>query len=188
VKAHSQGGLLFSPSAPCDRFFSWRGGHDHREHPCETCGATQVMRAVTKRYCAHPLPASRTASGIPAARQGEASRHGGPFGDLFSCRSGRAPPESTRRGDDVIADVPVLFVEAASGANHRGAHNGRIYDLGAPWKVPAAMSDGTCCASRDAGPSSQGTTIARGNLLARVKIVVPKTDEGAQRDVLEKLC
>jgi DnaJ-class molecular chaperone len=54
-------------------------------------------------------------------------------------------------------------------------------------KVPAGTSDGVMLRVKGRGAPIAGDTDRKGNLLARVKIVVPKKLTKAQRDVLDKL-
>jgi molecular chaperone DnaJ len=178
VKAHSQG--FFSLSAPCDRC---GGAGTVIEHPCETCKGDGRVRQ-TKRYVVNIPAGVKDGQRIRLPGKGEAGPHGGPFGDLFVAVSVEPSPVFTRRGDDVIVDVPVLFVEAASGATIEvPTPDGESVRL----KVPAGTSDGVMLRVKGRGAPIAGDGDRRGNLLARVKIVVPKKLTKAQRDVLDKL-
>jgi molecular chaperone DnaJ len=95
-----------------------------------------------------------------------------------------ASPVFTRRGDDVIVDVPVLFVEAAAGATIEvPTPDGDTVRL----KVAPGTTDGVLLRVRGRGAPIAGDGDTRGSLLARVRIVVPKKLTKAQRDVLDKL-
>jgi molecular chaperone DnaJ len=178
VKAHSQG--FFSLSAPCDRC---GGAGTVIEHPCDTCHGDGRVRQ-TKRYVVNIPAGVKDGQRIRLPGKGEAGPHGGPFGDLFVAVSVEASPVFTRRGDDVIVDVPVLFVEAASGATIEvPTPDGESVRL----KVPAGTSDGVMLRVKGRGAPIAGDPSRRGNLLARIKIVVPKKLTKAQRDVLDKL-
>jgi molecular chaperone DnaJ len=178
VKAHSQG--FFSLSAPCDRC---GGAGTIIEHPCETCHGDGRVRQ-TKRYVVQIPAGVKDGQRIRLPGKGEAGPHGGPFGDLYVQVGVEASPVFTRRGDDVIVDVPVLFVEAAAGATIEvPTPDGDAVRL----KVAPGTSDGVLLRVRGRGAPVAGDPGTRGNLLARVKIVVPKKLTKAQRDALDKL-
>ena len=119
---------------------------------------------------AHPPARPRARPGATAAR----------FGDLFVQVTVEPSPVFTRRGDDVIVDVPVLFVEAAVGRDDRGADARRRDGAAEGARGHERRRDAARQGPRRADRRRQPT--ASGNLLARVKIVVPKKlTEGAAR-------
>jgi molecular chaperone DnaJ len=178
VKAHSQG--FFSLSAPCDRC---GGAGTIIEHPCTICRGEGRVRQ-TKRYVVGIPAGVKDGQRIRLPGKGEAGRHGGPAGDLYVQVAVEASPVFTRRGDDVIVDVPVLFVEAATGATIEvPTPDGESVRL----KVPAGTSDGVMLRVKGRGAPLAGKNGERGSLLARVKIVVPKKLTKAQRDALDRL-
>ena len=173
----SQG--FFSLSTPCERC---GGSGTVVEDPCATCkGKGRTQR--TKRYVVRIPAGVKDGSRIRLKDKGEAGAHGGPAGDLFVDVTVSASPIFTRRGNDFVVDVPVLFVEAATGAT---------IEVPTPdaepvsVRVPAGTADGTLLRVRGHGAPIAGDAERRGDLLARVKLVVPKKLTRAQRQALEK--
>ena len=177
VRAQAQG--FFSLSQPCLRC----GGTGHViEHPCVNCGgrgSTQRLR----RY-AVPIPAGiKDGARIRLRGKGEAGTHGAPPGDLYVQVSVEPSPVFTRRGDDLVVDVPVLFSEAAAGATiDVPAPDGESVRL----KLKAGTADGVLLRARGRGAPKNGDSGKRGDLLARVHISVPRKLSRAQKEALEK--
>jgi molecular chaperone DnaJ len=177
VRAQAQG--FFSLSQPCLRC----GGTGHViEHPCVNCGgrgSTQRLR----RY-AVPIPAGiKDGARIRLRGKGEAGTHGAPPGDLYVQVSVEPSPVFTRRGDDLVVDVPVLFSEAAAGATiDVPAPDGESVRL----KLKAGTADGVLLRARGRGAPKNGDSGKRGDLLARVHISVPRKLTRAQKEALEK--
>jgi molecular chaperone DnaJ len=118
---------------------------------------------------------------IRVAGKGEAGRNGGPAGDLFVVVHVEPSPLYTRRGDDLIVDVPVAYADAALGAS---------VDVSTPegpisLKVPAGSQPGSCSRSRGRGAPSRRR--GKGDLLAAVKLTVPEKVSKQERELLEQL-
>ena len=177
VRNQAQG--FFSLSQPCLRC----GGTGHVvEHPCLTCGG----RGSTKRLRRYqvPIPAGiKDGARIRLRGKGEAGAYGGPAGDLFVQVTVEPSPVFTRRGDDLLVDVPVTFHEAAAGAE---------IDVPAPdgervrMKLRAGTGDGVLLRARGRGAPKNGDSGKRGDLLARVHIDVPRKLSRAQKEALAK--
>jgi molecular chaperone DnaJ len=177
VRAQAQG--FFSLSQPCLRC---GGTGQVVEHPCLTCGgrgSTQRLR----RYQV-PIPAGiKDGARIRLRGKGEAGSHGAPPGDLFVKVTVEPSPVFTRRGDDLVVDVPVSFSEAAAGAEIEvPAPDGERVRL----KLRAGTGDGVLLRARGRGAPKNGDSGKRGDLLARVHISVPHKLSRAQKDALQK--
>ena len=175
VTAQNQG--FFALSQPCRRC---SGSGTVIEHPCSTCGGTGVGQAL-KKYTV-PLPAGvKDGTKILLKGKGEAGLKGGPPGDLCVVTHVTESPVFQRRGADLVVDVPVSMTEAALGARiSLPTPDGRV-----ALKVPGGVKDGTLL--RVAGKGSPGLAgRQRGDLLARVRIVMPSEITPEQRGLLEK--
>jgi molecular chaperone DnaJ len=176
VVSESQG--LFALSQPCPRC---RGNGTVIEDPCPNCNGTGRERR-TKRYTVKIPAGVKDGSRIRLRGKGEAGYGGAEAGDLYVVT--RVAPSKTfeRRGNDLVVEVPVSFTDAAMGANAR---------VPTPYgpvtvKVKPGTTDGTMLRVKGKGaPKLKGS--GRGDVLARVKIQVPKKLSKKQRELLEEL-
>jgi molecular chaperone DnaJ len=177
VTAESQG--LFALSQPCPRC---RGNGTVIESPCDTCKGTGRERR-TKTYTVKIPAGVKDGSRIRLAGKGEAGWGGGPAGDLYVVTHVAPSKQFERRGDaDLVVELPVTFSEAALGANVKVPTPDGPVTL----KVPPGSEDGKLLRLRGRGaPKLKGS--GRGDLLARVKISVPKKLSKAEREALESL-
>ena len=177
VKAESQG--MFALSQPCPRC---RGNGTVIESPCPHCGASGRERR-TKRYSVKIPAGVKDGTRIRLRGKGEPGAGGGPPGDLNVTTRVSRSRLFERRGDDLVVDVPVTYPEAALGATVEvpTAYGDRI-----SLKVPAGSEDGKLLRVRGHGaPRLKGG--GKGDLLARLKVTVPKKLSKKQREALEDL-
>ena len=175
VVSDSQG--LFSLSHPCARC---RGNGTIVEHPCTTCRGSGRERQ-TKNFNVKIRPGIKDRARIRVAGKGETGRNGGPAGDLHVVVHVQPSPTYTRRGDDLIVDVPVGYADAALGAS---------VDVQTPegpisLKVPAGSQPGKLLKVKGRGAPKAGG--GKGDLLARVKLTVPEKVSKQERTLLEEL-
>jgi molecular chaperone DnaJ len=176
VVSESQG--LFALSQPCPRC---RGNGTVIEDPCPHCKGTGRERR-TKRYTVKIPAGVKDGSKIRLRGKGEAGYGGAEAGDLYVVT--RVAPSKTfeRRGNDLVVDVPVSFTDAAMGANVRVPTPDKPVTV----KVKPGTTDGTMLRVKGKGaPKLKGS--GKGDLLARVKIQVPKKLSKKQRELLEEL-
>jgi molecular chaperone DnaJ len=176
VVSESQG--LFALSQPCPRC---GGNGTVIETPCHTCHGTGRTRR-TKRYTVKIPAGVRDGTRIKLKGKGEAGAGGGPAGDLHVVTRVTPSPIFSRKGFDLAIDVPVTYAEAALGAEVEvPTPDGRV-----SLKVPAGSQDGRTLRIRGQGaPKLNGG--GRGDLLARVKVSVPKKLTKAEREAIEAL-
>ena len=176
VVSESQG--LFALSQPCPRC---GGNGTVVEQPCRKCSGTGRERR-TKRYTVKIPAGVKDGTQIRLKGKGEAGYGGGPAGDLIVVTKVAPSPLFKRRGADLILEVPVTYAEAALGANvDIPTPEGRI-----SLKVPPGSEDGKLLRVKGRGaPKLNGG--GKGDLLARVRLVVPKKLTKAEREALENL-
>ncbi|MBA2385122.1 MAG: molecular chaperone DnaJ, partial [Actinobacteria bacterium] len=149
--------------------------------PCRTCRGTGRERA-TKRYTVKIPAGAKDGTRIRLKGRGEAGRNGGPAGDLWVVTHVTPSPLYERRGSDLVIDVPVTYPEAALGATVEvPTPDGKI-----SLKVPAGSQDGKLLRVKGRGaPKLKGG--GRGDLLARLRVTVPKKLTKREREALEEL-
>lgn len=177
VVSQSQG--LFALSQPCPRC---RGNGTVIEKPCRTCAGAGRVRE-TKRYQVRIRPGVTDGTRIRLPGKGEAGVGGGPPGDLYVTTRVAPSPLFERRGADLVIDVPITYAEAALGATVQvPTPDGRQLSL----KVPPGSQDGKILRVRGRGaPKLNGGGM--GDLLARLRIVVPTKLTKAEREAIENL-
>jgi molecular chaperone DnaJ len=177
VLAESQG--LFALSQPCPRC---RGNGTVIEKPCPHCHGSGRERR-TKRYTVKIPAGARDGTRIRLKGKGEAGGNGGPPGDLFVVT--RVEPSRTfrRRGAaDLEVEVPVTYPEAALGAK---VEVPTPYGDRLSLKVPAGSETGKLLKLKGHGaPKLKG---GKGDLIARVKVTVPRKLNKKQREAVEAL-
>ena len=176
VVATSQG--LFALQQPCPRC---RGMGSIVETPCPTChGAGRERR--TKRYTVKIPAGVKDGTRIKLKGKGEAGFGGAAAGDLYVVTRVEPSKVYERRGDDLLVTVPVSFPTAALGGTVEVPTPEGAVSL----KVPSGTEDGKLLRIKGRGaPRLKGE--GKGDVLARVKIDVPKRVSKKQRDLLEQL-
>ena len=179
MRSRDQG--FFAFSEPCARC----GGEGKIvEKPCPTCsggGSVRRARQVTVR-----IPAgARDGMKIRVPGRGGSGKRGGPAGDLFVVTRVAEHPVFKRRGDDLVVDVPVSFVEAALGAQIQVPRpGGGTVTL----RLPAGTQDGKQFRVRGAGASkARSRGGEKGDLIVRARLVVPRKLKKREREILEAL-
>jgi molecular chaperone DnaJ len=177
VVSESQG--LFALSQPCPRC---RGNGTVVEKPCHKCNGSGRERR-TRRYTVKIPAGVKDGTRIRLKGKGEIGAAGGPAGDLFVVTRVEPSRLFERRGSDLVIDVPVTYAEAALGATVEvpTPYGGRV-----SLKVPAGTQDGRQLRIRHQGaPKLSGS--GKGDLIARLRVSVPKKMTKKEREALEEL-
>jgi molecular chaperone DnaJ len=169
---------FFAFSRPCPRC---HGNGTVIEKPCHRCHGSGRERR-TKRYTVKVPAGVKNGTQIRLKGKGEAGTNGGPAGDLIVTTRVAVSPLYERRGADLVLDVPVTYAEAALGAAVEiPTPEGRV-----ALKVPAGSQDGKLLKVKGRGaPKLKGG--GKGDLLARLRVVVPTKLSKAEREAIENL-
>ena len=150
------------------------------ETPCASCAGTGRVRR-TKRYTVKIPPGIKDGARIRVRGKGLAGEGGGPAGDLWVVVQVLPSERFTRKKDDIVVNVPVTFPEAALGAE---------IDVPTPLgervrvRIPKGSHDGKMLRVRGHGAPKGGD--ATGDLLVRLKVLVPAALSDAQTEALER--
>src|SRR5215470_16517907 len=176
VISESQG--LFALSQPCPRC---RGNGTVIEKPCSKChGSGRERRRRT--FTVKIKPGVKDGTKIRLKGKGEAGQHGGQNGDLIVVTRVASSDTYERRGDDLIVEVPVSFPTAALGGKVEVPTPEGTVSL----KIPSGSEDGKLLRIKGRGAPKLGGK-GKGDVLARVRIQVPKRVNKKERELLEEL-
>ena len=176
VVATSQG--LFALQQPCPRC---RGRGSIVEQPCATCHGSGRERR-TKRYTVKIPAGVKDGTRIKLKGKGEAGYGGAPAGDLYVITRVEPSKIYERRGDDLIVTAAVPYSTAALGGKVEVPTPEGPVQL----TVPAGTEDGKLLRIKGRGaPRLKGS--GKGDVLARIKLQVPKKVNKQQRELLEAL-
>ena len=168
---------LCALSQPCPRC---RGNGTVIEDPCPRChGSGREQR--TKRFSVKIPAGVKDGTRIRLKGKGEAGVNGGPAGDLFVVTRVADSPVYKRRGSDLEVEVPVSLADAAIGTEVEVPTPDGAVSL----KVPAGSEHGKLLRIKGRGaPKLKG---GKGDVIARLKLEVPKKLNKKQRELLEEL-
>ncbi|MDR1326609.1 MAG: molecular chaperone DnaJ [Treponema sp.] len=150
------------------------------EHPCKDCGGSGTQKKRQKLMVTIPEGVD-DGRRVRIPRQGDASVHGGPPGDLYVVIHVKAHEFFERQNTDLYCALPISVSQAALGAEiHVMTLDGKMIKV----KIPAGVQNGKLLRVRDEGvPSSS----RRGDLYIKLIVQVPVKLSRRGKDLLEEL-
>lgn len=149
---------------------------------CPECFGTGTVRRPKRLEVKIPAGVA-TGSRVRVAGEGSPSIGGGPKGDLYLAVSVRPHPAFERKGDDLYEDVEVPMISAVLGGEALvPTIKGRV-----ALKIPAETQNGRVFRLGGQGMPKLGDPTKRGDLYAKVKVVLPTNLTEKQRSLFEQL-
>lgn len=166
---------FFTINRPCGQC---QGAGQIISEPCTTCrGQRRVYR---ERNLSVTIPAGiETGMRLRLSHEGEHGMNGGPPGDLYVAVTVKPHPIFTRKGNDILVDLPVHFATATLG--------GKVEVPTLKGKTSVKIPEGTqhdkLLRLKGIGaPALKGKQL--GDQLVRVKIQIPTKLSTRQRELL----
>jgi curved DNA-binding protein len=134
-------------------------------------GATRLLQIGDRRIEARIPPGVDNGARVRLAGQGEPGRNGGEAGDLYLIVRVLPDPTFERQGDDLYTDVPMDIYTAALGGEVRVP---TLDGGGVMLRIPPRTQTGRSFRLRGKGMPRQGDQKHRGDLYARVTLMLPE--------------
>ncbi len=148
--------------------------------PCPSCAGVGLVR-VEREYSVAIPPGTEDGSVRMIAREGEPGRRGGAAGDLHVIVRVGEHALFSRRGFDILCDVPVSFPQATLGAHvDVPTLDGKVR-----MRVPAGTQSGRLLRLRGKGIARGDAS--RGDQHVRIMVETPTHPTARQRQLLEEL-
>ena len=171
----AQGPMQFTKPCPQCR------GHGQTGKGCPQCAGSGRVMGTEKIRVVIPQGV-REGSKVRVAGKGEPGLDGGKPGDLYLIIHVKPHPLLKREGDDLHMDVPVTVHEAMGG----GTIVVPTIDGQVKLKVPPGSQSGQTLKLKGKGAVNPKTKKS-GNLMVKLVIKVPKTDDREILDAVKKL-
>ena len=146
-------------------------------------GAARSIELRDRRINARIPPGVRTGSRVRLQGQGEPGLRGGPPGDLYLIVEVQPHPRFTTEGEDLVAPVAIDFYTAAVGGEVRV----QTLDGAVKLKIPPRTQAGRTFRLRGQGMPRGVRSSQRGDLIARIEIVLPEPMSDDELAELRKL-
>jgi molecular chaperone DnaJ len=151
--------------------------------PCGSCEGTGLER-VEREFDVSVPPGTEDGAVRRIPREGEPGRGGGVPGDLHVLVRVKEHPLFTRKGTDVVCEIPVSFTQAALGAQVEvPTLDGKVR-----MRVPEGTQSGRLFRLRGKGiPRAATKGAERGDQHVRIVVETPTHLTTRQRQLLEEL-
>ena len=150
------------------------------KNPCGDCHGTGRKR-ITKTIKVNIPRGVDDGQRVRVSGGGEAGVRGGASGDLYVYIFIRPHELFQRRGNDVLIEIPITFVQASLGDTVQVPTLDGAVDL----KVPAGIQTGTVLRVKGKGiPNLRGA--GRGDEHVRVKVTTPQKLSSKQKELLKE--
>lgn len=146
-------------------------------------GTSRMIHAGEQRIEARIPPGVQTNSRIRLSGQGQPGLAGGPAGDLYLVIEVLPHPQFAREGNDLHTEVPVDIYTAAIGGEARV----QTLDGSIKLKIPPRTQADKLFRLRKQGMPRLDKPDERGDLYARVKLVLPEDLDDNELDTLRDL-
>jgi DnaJ-class molecular chaperone len=172
--------------------------HLQSEETCATCGGSGEIAGAVCHACEGQglvlrprrlevkMPAgARDGTRVRLANEGNAGTGGGSRGDLYVVVRVQPHPRFERKGDDLTTEVPVPLDDAVLGGEVevQTVEGKRIAIT-----VPPLTQNGRTIRLAGLGmPKLDGKAKARGDLLVKVRVVLPEKLSDRERELFEQL-
>ena len=156
-------------------------GHGQTGKPCTACGGSGQVRGTEKIRIVVPKGV-KEGSKVRIAGKGEPGSGGGQPGDLYLIIHLKPHPYLKRTGDDLYMDVPVTVREAIAG----GSIDIPTVDGPVKLKVPSGSQTGKVLRLKGKGATHLKTK-TRGNLLVKLVVKVPQTEDPEILAAIQKM-
>ena len=143
---------------------------------------SSALRATPERIRVVIPQGVREGSKVRVAGKGEPAQDGGQAGDLYLVIRIKLHPLLKREGDDLYMDVPITVREAMVG----GTITIPTVDGDVNLKVPAKSQSGQTLKLKGKG-AVNAKTKQRGDLLVKLTVKVPRTDDGEILEAVRKM-
>jgi molecular chaperone DnaJ len=149
--------------------------------PCSACRGAGVVPKIKRLEVKIP-PGVNNGSRVRIAGKGQPSYSGGTSGDLYLVISVKPHPELERRGDNLHVNVPVpLTVAVLGGEVQVPTPKGKL-----ALKIMPETQNGRVFRLAGQGMPHLGKS-SRGDLLAKVNVVLPTKLSEKEKDLFQKL-